>query len=153
MGFATLTLEGEPIPLASAIFLLGLFADVFGAILSFSTARWFEMLTEDEADFLQRRWDLESGDKQKESDDPAASLNRIDRWICLSLIAGPYVVVVGLVCLTLGLLVYAWTSQPLVVLVLACVLSAGCMAFVMAFVLHHNRMNVLAHFYLKRRSG
>jgi hypothetical protein len=151
MGFAAISPAGEPIPIASAIFLLGLFADVFGAILSFSAARWFGMLTEKEANFMQQRWDIESG--KRKSDIPSMSLNFIEGWVCISLKAGPYVFAVGLVCFILGLLVYAWTSQPLAVLVMACALCAVCMAFVMVFALHHKRMNVLSHFYLKRRSG
>jgi hypothetical protein len=148
MGFATRTSAGEPIPIASAIFLLGLFADVFGAILSFSAARWFEMLTEDEADLLQRHWDLERG-----NENPPPLLSRVDAWICMALGAGPYVVVMGLACLILGLLVYARTFQHLAVLVLACIMCAGCMALVMAFLMRHNRNNVVVHFLLKRRSG
>ncbi|KAJ7671236.1 hypothetical protein B0H14DRAFT_3070640 [Mycena olivaceomarginata] len=152
MGFATQTPTGEPMPVASAIFVLGLFADVFGAILSFSTARWFEMLTEEEGDYLQRRWDVEIGDQDGTTCRPV-SLSFVDAWICLSLIAGPYVVVVGLVCLILGLLVYTWMSQHIAVAVMAGILSAGCLLFAMAFVVRHNRMVILGHFSLKRRSG
>ncbi len=149
MGLAT---TGKPIPVASAIFLLGLLADVFGAILSLLTARWFEMLTEEEVNALREHWDVESGIEKREPDNHSAFLRKVDRWVCISLRAGPYLILLGLVCLIVGLVMYASTTQHLAVLILVCVMCSGCMAFVVPFLLRHDRKNILAHFRLQRRS-
>jgi hypothetical protein len=51
--------------IVNAFYTSGLLIDVFAAIMSIGAARWFEMLTQEEEDYLQKCWlDAERGINQ-----------------------------------------------------------------------------------------
>src|SRR5882672_12586187 len=79
----------------TALFISGLLADLFGAILSFESARWFEMLTEEETRYMEICW---AGAQVGTGKNPVVSPALVDRWVALSAKMGPYAVITGLVC-------------------------------------------------------
>lgn len=132
----------------TTLFISGLLADLFGAILSFESARWFEMLTEEETRYLQQCWaDAQTGKT------PANNPALMERWIALSAKMGPYAVISGLIFLVSGLLVFVWAQQPLPVAGVATAVCCVFAAFVPPFAFKHNRLVVLNHLRLARRSG
>ncbi|KAJ7360660.1 hypothetical protein DFH08DRAFT_358037 [Mycena albidolilacea] len=158
--------SGIHLPLASALFLFGLMANVFGALLSFEAARWFEMLTEKEAEFCMSRQDgsfssvdasFEEGaafnrEDEKSPEAHCRSYGPADPWIAVSISAGPYLVILGMGSFIVGLLLYTWRTQgpaTKVVLVTFCVI---CAALFPPFGLRHNRYWVLDRLNLERRS-
>jgi hypothetical protein len=76
-----------------------------------------------------------------------------ERWLCMSLKAGPYIAVLGLAFLTAGLMVWVWANQTLFVQILC---SASCAVLIILlppFVLPHDRIKALTFFKLQRYSG
>lgn len=76
-----------------------------------------------------------------------------ERWLCLSLKAGPYIAVLGLLFLTAGLMVSVWTNQTLIVQVLCSVLCALLVILLPPFALPHDRIKALTLVKMQRYSG
>jgi len=151
--------------IVNALFFAGLFADIGAAILSASSARWFEMLTPEEADHVYD-WLF----VQKESSSSAAAAAAameleaqilqddkshfiVERWLYLGLKGGLYTAFFGLGLLVSGVMLHVWTYMPTVVKVTSTV-SCVCIALIIPpFFLPHNRVQTLRYFRLHRFSG
>ncbi|KAF8239999.1 hypothetical protein L208DRAFT_1385314 [Tricholoma matsutake] len=149
------SIHGESISseFVTMLFVWGLMADLFGAVLNYGSARWFEMLTTDEAKYLQEIWvAAETGRELKLPDrDPTF----VEEWLSLSVKMGYYSAILGLVFLLSGLLVAVWTQWHLrlvfkVILTIVCAFFA---ALIPPFGFKHDRKATLYLVKLKRRSG
>lgn len=139
----------------NAFWLAGLFLDVFGAFLALITARWFEILDPPEADYLNELW---SGNKE---DIPAIQPQNsrkhfygfIDYAVSITLFAGLGIVCVGGALFLIGLLIFVWVKQPLLVSIIStvpCVVIGPLLAAI--FVPHTSgRRNIIET--LARRQG
>jgi hypothetical protein len=76
-----------------------------------------------------------------------------ERWLCLSLKAGPYMAVLGLVFLGAGVMVWVWAHQTFIVQVLCSILCALLVVLLPPFVLPHDRIRALTFVKLRRFSG
>ena len=76
-----------------------------------------------------------------------------ERWLYLSLKAGPYIAVLGLLFLTAGLMVWVWTNQTLIVQVLCSVLCVLLVVLLPPFALPHDRIRALTFVKMQRYSG
>jgi hypothetical protein len=134
----------------NALFISGLLADVFGAILCFGSARWFEMLTREEEDILHRNW---SQDVAEEAPRKLERYSLVDKWVSLSIAIGLHAVVLGLTLCMLGLMVFIWTHQPMIVRVPSTGVFIIFTLFLPPFTLWHRPANVIALLDLRRRPG
>ena len=73
-----------------------------------------------------------------------------ERWLCLSLKAGPYMAVLGLVFLGAGVMVWVWAHQTIIVQVLCSILCALLVILLPPFVLPHKALTFVK---LRRFSG
>ncbi|EEB96053.1 hypothetical protein MPER_04876, partial [Moniliophthora perniciosa FA553] len=100
--------DGVDSPVVTGLFLYGLLANVFGAILSSQAARWFQMLTEAEAVLDGEATEDEARYAEQGPDGAAPStltkVNFVNIWITISISSGPYLVASGLFAFILGLL-------------------------------------------------
>lgn len=104
----------------NAFWLAGLFLDVFGAFLAVLTARWFEVLEPPEAEYLNEIWSA------KREDIPASKPHNsfygfIDYVVSVTLFAGLGIVCVGAGFFLVGLLIFVWAKQPLLVSIVSTV--------------------------------
>ena len=76
-----------------------------------------------------------------------------ERWLYLSLKAGPYIAVLGLLFLTAGLMVWVWANQTIMVQVLCSVLCVLLVVLLPPFVLPHDRIRALTFVKMQRYSG
>lgn len=76
-----------------------------------------------------------------------------ERWLCVSLKAGPYIAVLGLAFLAAGVMVWVWTHQTFIVQILCSVLCALLVILLPPFVLPHDRIRALTFVKLRRFSG
>lgn len=105
----------------NAFWLAGLFLDVFGAFLAVLTARWLEVLDPPEAEYLNQLW---SGKKEHiPAPHPRNSrkyfYGLIDYIVSITLFAGFGIVYVGGACFLVGLLIFVWAKQPLLVSIIS----------------------------------
>ncbi|KIL64900.1 hypothetical protein M378DRAFT_77693, partial [Amanita muscaria Koide BX008] len=162
----------------NALFFAGLFADIGASILSAASARWYEMLTPEEADHVYdwlfetlrksqspERSEVEmEGDEreeEEEEEDPKASTNEkgkgshfvIEWWLYLGLKSGLYAAFIGLGFLVTGLMLYVWVHTPMIVQVM-CTVSFACLILLLPpFFLPHDRIQTLRLVRLHRFSG
>lgn len=149
MGSTSSSVNSSTSQIINVFFFVGLLADIFGAILSYAAARWFEMLTQDESIHLQECFlNAESGKQQK-----VVGMSIVDRWVALSIVIAPHIAVFGLLSFVSGLMVLLWTQQPIVVKVVVTFFCVAFALFVPPFAFKHNRRAVLSSINLKRRSG
>jgi len=134
-------------------FIWGLMADLFGAVLNYGSARWFEMLTTEEAKYLQEIW--VAAEAGKEAEVPDREPTFIEQWLSLSVKMGYYAAILGLIMLLAGLLVSVWTqfNLQLVIKIILTVVCALFAAFIPPFACRHDRKAVLYLLKLKRQSG
>lgn len=126
----------------------GLLADIFTAMLSFASARWFEMLTCEEDRHLQKSWaDVESGRRYEVGD-----YTYVDRWVSVAVLVAPYTMAIGLGFFIVGLMIQVWTYQATLVKIFCSIICTFCMTCMIPFALKHNRMKVISLLGLKRRS-
>jgi hypothetical protein len=121
--------QSAAIQATNAFFLVGLIFDIIAALAAFLTARWFQILLPEERELLQECFDerieeqsshspkkLESGTRHPK---PAS---RYIQYLSLSLFSSFVMLVTGVEFLVVGLLIYVWATQTLVV---ACVVSCA----------------------------
>lgn len=77
----------------------------------------------------------------------------IERWLCVSLKAGPYIAILGLGLLAAGVMLWVWTHQTLVVQVLCTVLCSLLAILLPPFLVPHDRIRALTFVKLRRFSG
>jgi membrane protein implicated in regulation of membrane protease activity len=112
----------------NAFWISGIFLDVIGAVLATLTARWFELLDEDECDHLA----VHLATPSKSS--PTWTRSYI---IATALFSPMPVVAVGVALLLIGLVVYVWAAQPLLVSVTSTLTFAILAPFVAIYFIPH----------------
>jgi hypothetical protein len=109
--------SSTPAKLINAFWLAGTFLDVFGAILSTLTARWLEVLEPEHAEVLETAWANRANLPPRQM---RWSLAGFHDWIIANaLFSGLGIIAAGVTLFLLGLLLYIWTKQPLLVSILA----------------------------------
>jgi len=112
-------------------------------------------------EFLQRTNSAENGsmaESRRENSNGAGSIPAecsyiIERWLCISLKAGPYIAILGLSLLAAGVMLWVWTHQTLVVQVLCTVLCSLLAVLLPPFLVPHDRIRALTFVKLRRFSG
>jgi len=103
----------------NAFWLAGTFLDVFAAILSTLTARWLQVLEPKYAQDWETAW-ADQPNLPADQRQPRSSLAHFHDWIIANaLFSGLGIISVGVTLFLLGLLIYIWTKQPLLVSILA----------------------------------
>jgi hypothetical protein len=112
------------IVVVNALFLSAFVLDVASAFLAFLTSRWFQQLNDEEEKYLE-----EVFSNSKESNSPSTSsaslIQRLlHRWFALSLFVAMPLLIIATTFMTVGILVYAWSQQPLRVAIVTTVALA-----------------------------
>ena len=101
----------------NAFWLAGTFLDVFGAILSTLTARWLEVLEPEHVEVLETVWANRANLPPRQTRWSMAGFH--DWIVATALFSGLGVIAVGMTLFIVGLLIYIWTKQPLLVSIFA----------------------------------
>lgn len=96
------------IVVVNALFLSAFVLDVAAAFLAFLASRWFQQLNDDEKKYLEEAF---SGGHRPSTTSLIQRL--IHRWFALSLFVAMPLLVIATIFMTVGILVYAWSQQPL----------------------------------------
>lgn len=129
----------------------GLIADIVGAALCFLAARWFEMLSAEEAVFLQKCWQ-DNEHCRAVPIEPSETPN-IDQWVSYAIKMALAAVWLGFVFFIAGLLCLVWATVPRATQILVTVFFVFLAAFIPPFVIPHKRRSVLSRLRMKRVSG
>jgi len=102
----------------NALWLAGVFLDVFAAVLATLTARWFEVLQPFDVEFLHNSWVIKV---RPTPPDHSRSHSRrfIEYCVATSLFSSLGVLAVGVMMFCVGLLIFVWAKQPLLVSIIA----------------------------------
>jgi len=119
----------------NAFWLAGIFLDVFAAVLAALTARWLEVLHPPDVEFLNNTWTAEEEDIPPLKPDQSRKHRKgfIEYWVAMALFSGLGVLVAGVTSFFVGLMIFIWTQQPLLVSIIGtipCVLLTplvGCL--------------------------
>ena len=104
--------------LVNAFWLAGIYLDVLGAVLSIITTRWLEILNTEEARALNEDWSTEM--KEALIRKPQYSFSSfLETIIAAALFSGLPVVACGVSMFLLGLAIYIWANQPLLVSIIS----------------------------------
>jgi len=101
--------------LINAFWLAGIFLDVLGAVLATVTTRWLELLNTKETGTLNQEWSA----PRKEPSIRKSSFG--DTLIATALFSGFPIVACGVSMFLIGLLIYVWAMQPLLVSIISTV--------------------------------
>ena len=104
--------------LVNAFWLAGINLDVFGAVLATLAARWFEVLEVTHVEILEHVWSADSTTlPQRKSEGIFPGI--IDKFIAHALFSGLPIVKCGVIFFLIGLVIYVWEKQPLVVSIIS----------------------------------
>ena len=104
--------------LVNAFWLAGIYLDVLGAVLSIITTRWLELLNTEETRALNEDWSAER--KEALIRKPRSSFSSLlETTIATALFSGLPVVACGVGMFLIGLAIYIWTNQPLLVSIIS----------------------------------
>ncbi|KAF8799086.1 hypothetical protein BYT27DRAFT_7264114 [Phlegmacium glaucopus] len=104
--------------LVNAFWLAGLFLDVIGAVQAFITARWLELLDTKEAEKFNQEWSTDR--KSLFHRKPRQSFSSFgDTIIATALFSGIPIVACGVGMFLIGLVIYVWTRQPILVSIIS----------------------------------
>jgi len=104
----------------NAFWLAGTFLDVFGAILLTLTAQWLEVLEPEHAKTLEMAWANRANRANLWTHQTCLSLANFHDWIIANaLFSGLGIISMGMTLFLLGLLIYIWMKQPLLISILA----------------------------------
>jgi hypothetical protein len=172
----TFTSTGPVSQIVHAFFFAGLLANIGAATLSAASARWFEMITPEEAKHIygwlnnanssdeNEEQDAAEGEKLQAGKDDLAPSSAVtstpfqcfyivELCLCIALRAAPFVAVLGLLFLVAGVMLWVWTHEPLVVRVLCTAMCALLAILLPPFAISHDRIRTLTFFKLRRFSG
>jgi hypothetical protein len=113
------------IVVVNALFLSAFVLDVSAAFMAFLASRWFQQLNEGEKKYLEEAF---SGDHRPSTSSFIQQL--IHRWFALSLFVAMPLLVIATIFMTVGILVYAWSQQPLRVAIVTTVALAMPLPFI-----------------------
>ena len=104
--------------LVNAFWLAGIYLDVLGAVLSIITTRWLELLNTEETRTLNEYW---SAERKKTLIRKPRSLfsSFLETTIAAALFSGLPIVACGVSVFLIGLAIYIWTNQPLLVSIIS----------------------------------
>lgn len=113
---ATLSVSQQTVVLQviNSLYISGLVLDIFAAMLAFFMARWLERLPEEGKDFLEKEFEKKE-ENQEQSDlwsNATVSDWLFHRWLGLSLFASMPMLLIGVLCMLVGITVYVWSQQP-----------------------------------------
>ena len=100
--------------LVNAFWFAGIVFDVFGAVIATLTARWFEVLDAKCIEIFDYIWSADSTTLPPPKSERAFP-GFIDKAIARSLFSGFLIVGSGVVLFLIGLVIFVWEKQPLVV--------------------------------------
>jgi hypothetical protein len=130
----------------NAFWLAGIFLDVFGAVLATVTTRWLELLNSQETETLNQEW---SAPRKEFSIRKFRWSSLLDTMIATALFSGFPLVACGVSMFLIGLVIYVWAMQPLLVSIISTIpfvvlspLVAAC--FYPHFGRKHDILEVLA---------
>ena len=107
--------------LVTAFWLAGIYLDVLGAVLATITTRWLELLNSEETQTLNQEWPTtEREDSESSIRKPRRLFSSLwDSIIAAALFSGLPVVACGVSMFLIGLVIYVWASQPLLVSIIS----------------------------------
>lgn len=109
----------------NAFWLAGLFLDIFGAFSATLAARWFEVLDVEDVKHLHDMWETEKDQLPIPSRQATYSRKHIywmvDYIVSIALFSGMGVVAMGTAMFLIGLLIFVWAQQPLLVSIISTV--------------------------------
>jgi len=133
----------------------GIFCDVFGAVLAMLTARWFEVLHPPDVEFLNNTWAANKEDIPPPTPEQSRrhAKGLMEYLVAMALFSGLGVVAAGVALFFIGLMIFIWAQQPLLVSIIATIpfffLSLlVCSLFVPH---HHGKKNIIE--ILARKKG
>jgi uncharacterized protein DUF6535 len=103
-----------PAQLVNAFWLAGIYVDILGAVLAIISARWLELLITKETQKLTR-----NQQRSAERTTPKPRCSLLDTIIAFALFSGVAVVGGGVGLFLIGLVIYVWTRQPLLVAIIS----------------------------------
>ncbi|KAF8799078.1 hypothetical protein BYT27DRAFT_7227976 [Phlegmacium glaucopus] len=104
--------------LVNAFWLAGLFLDVTGAVQAAITARWFELLDTKEAETFNQEWSTNwKSPFHSKPRRPFSSFG--DTIIATALFSGLPIVTCGVGMFLIGLVIYVWARQPILVSIIS----------------------------------
>jgi membrane protein implicated in regulation of membrane protease activity len=102
----------------NAFWVAGIFLDVLGAVLATLTTRWLELLDPKETETLNQEWSAERKDLL--ICEPRWSFSSLrDAAIAAALFSGFPIVACGVSMFLIGLVIYVWAMQPLLVSIIS----------------------------------
>jgi hypothetical protein len=155
--------------LVNAFWVSGLFLDVYGTVMASLTARWFEVLPYEDVDYINTTWvtklksksamnpsSLEDEEEETIPSSTQSAITRFSAWCtATALFSGFSVIGAGVTMFVLGLMIYIWTQQPLVVGIIGSVPVAVLTPLVGAYFLpvgHEWRRGIIKRLGKKRGS-
>ena len=115
--------ETQNLPWINTLYLIGLVLDILSSLLAFLTTRWLERLTEREKDQLEMVFsyhNLHADEKTLAASRPMRPWKTGDRqWFYYTWLGGSLniplpLLVLGIMCMVVGICTYAWMQHPAV---------------------------------------
>jgi hypothetical protein len=133
--------------LINAFWLAGIFLDVFGAVLATLSARWFELLDVGEIAVLEAKW--------TETADHSSSVRALSivHVVATALFSGLPIIASGVSLFLIGLLIYVWSSQPLLVAIISTIPSAMAIFVAACFLPHSGKKENIVRILAKKRGA
>ena len=107
--------------LTNAFWLAGTFLDIFGAVLASLTARWFEVLDTEGIEIIDETWTTYPETPRGYGSQWRPPQSFVAWFIANALFSSFPIIVAGWAMFFLGLLLYVWDQQPLIVSIISTV--------------------------------
>ena len=138
--------------LVNAFWLAGIYLDVLGAVLATITTRWLELLDTKETQTLNQEWSAERRASIRKPRWLFSSF--LDTIIAAALFSGLPVVACGVSMFLIGLVIYVWTSQPLLVSIISTIPFVTLFPLVaVCFYPHSERKNNILELLARKRGA
>ncbi|KDR68440.1 hypothetical protein GALMADRAFT_215871 [Galerina marginata CBS 339.88] len=150
-GFDLAALASVAIQAINAFYVGGLILDLMAASLSFLTARWLQRLSEEEKDRFEtalgqknrqakKQMSSRSSSSDKQGNPEEGRMNAqpvlplheriLYAWMSFSLFSPLPLLIIGVVCMFVGIYVYVWTQQPKAVAIVVTAAGGAALPFV-----------------------
>jgi hypothetical protein len=136
--------------LTNAVWLAGMIFDVFGAVLATLTARWFDVLDVQHLESLEKIWSASPTTGPRPRKQRILSL---EMAIATALFSAFPVVGGGVILFLVGLVIYVWETQPLLVFIISIIPLGILTPLVVVCFYPHDAMKTSIIWILKDKRG
>ncbi|KAJ3532028.1 hypothetical protein NMY22_g7912 [Coprinellus aureogranulatus] len=138
LGYTINSEDTPSVRAVNALFLGGMLIDIMSAMMGYLTIRWLERMRDAEQDLLNKLLHLKTNAEKAKRREPIdfdaegiPSPRLVHKFMALSLLIPLPFLIIGCICMLVGIYIYVWSQHPTSVAIAVTVLGGTTLPFIL----------------------